>query len=178
MSNKTISNKVFSRLVVQANEADIRGDEVVAANITKQIEKYADTASVRPDNASGYKYSKDELKQDIKDLLWQAATRIFDYYNDTPDGKQVEEVVDFETDSFIEYIENMTSKKVGAFEEPTPGQESSSEEEEDDDEDVTESHFNSMELDEDDEDEDDVVYDEDEEGEEEEEEEEEINDEK
>lgn len=159
MDNKTISNRVFLRLVAQANEADIRGDEIVATNITKQIEKYAQEG-VRPDDA-GYKYSKEELKEDIKDILWKAATRVFDYYNDTPDGKRVEEVVDFEADSFIEYIENMISKKIGPYEEPSPGQI----DDEDDDAVSEESEeFKKFEL-EDDEDEDlddDVVYDEEE----------------
>jgi len=72
MTNRTISNRVFLRLVAQANEADIQGDEVVAENLTKQIEKYAQAEAIRPDE-SEYKYSKEELKSDVKEILWTAA---------------------------------------------------------------------------------------------------------
>ncbi len=121
---KSVSKKIINRLVAEANEADIHGEIKIADAITCQIEKLA----VRDaEQDKEYTYSKEELEEDINSLLWQAVARIFDYYNETIDSRMIDEIVSFETTSFIESIESKMHNKVGAYEEKTPGENSDSE---------------------------------------------------
>lgn len=125
---KSVSRKIINRLVAEANEADIHGEIKIADAITNQIEKLAIRSE---EQDKEYKYSKEELEEDVNSLLWQAVARIFDYYNETVDARTIDEIVSFETDSFIESIESKMHSKVGVYEEKTPGEDS-----EDDVEDV------------------------------------------
>jgi len=118
---KTISKRVLLRLAAQADEADIYGDEKVAFNLTKQIEKYA-SSKTRSDDED-YKYSKEELAEDLGDMFWDAAVRIFDYYDETPDTKQIQEIVDFEMENFLTAVEGLIHKDIGPHEPPSPGEE-------------------------------------------------------
>jgi hypothetical protein len=130
--NKTISKKVFLRLTAQADEADIYCDHTVATALTGQILKYADNMIRDEAEDKEYEYSKEQLVEDVKQLMWDAATRIFDFYDETPDAKNVEEIIDFETDTFLEYFDNLIKKPVGKFEPKTPGEDFTSEEEDED----------------------------------------------
>ena len=118
---KTISNKILLRLAAQANEADIYGDIRTADNLTSQIEKYSQS-KVRS-NDEDYEYAKEELVEDLEKILWEGATRIFDYYDETPDAKQIQEIIDSEVESFLESIENLIHKDIGPNEPEVPGEE-------------------------------------------------------
>jgi hypothetical protein len=126
----TVSKRVFLRLTAQANEADIYGHSEVASNLTSQIVKYAQKVRGK-DEEDEYSYSKDELIEEIKQQLWDSATRIFDYYDETPDAKDVQEIIDFEAGSFIEYIENFINKDTGKYEPKVVGEYDDEEEDED-----------------------------------------------
>jgi hypothetical protein len=123
---RTISNKVFMNMVAQSSEAEIFEDFVVAENLTKQIVKYADLG-VRADNEK-YEYSKEDLCEDVKGLMWDIFGRIADYYNEVPDGREVSEAIDFESENLIESFENLIHGKVGPFEPEVPGEERETEE--------------------------------------------------
>lgn len=118
---RTISNKVLLRLAAQANEADIYGDVKTADNLTKQIQKYAQ-AKVRAGD-DDYEYSKEELVEDMEAIFWDAAVRVFDYYDETPDAKQIEEIVEFAVEDFMSSIEGLIHKNIGPHEPTTPGEE-------------------------------------------------------
>ncbi len=147
---RTISKNILLRLTAQANEADIYNDVKTADHLTKQIEKYADDA-VRADDAK-HTYSKEQLAEDLETAFWDAAVRIFDYYEETPDAKEIQEIVEAQAGSFLETIENMIHKDVGAYEEDVPGEDKVIDKE---------VHETSFDIDQDDEDE----YEEDEEDE-------------
>lgn len=118
---KTISKRVFLRLTAQADEADIYGHSNIASNLTSQVVKYADNVRDLEDNAE-YEYSKDDLIEEVKESLWDCATRVFDYYDETPDARDVQSIIDFETESFISYIESLVRKGVGPFEPKVVGE--------------------------------------------------------
>ena len=119
---RTISKKTLLRLEAQANEADICGANHIADQITHQIEKYATADAVR-DTEDNYEYSKEEMVEDIKKSLWEAATRIFDYYDETPDAREIQDLIDFEADHFVSYFDNLVHKNIGPYEKEVPGQE-------------------------------------------------------
>ena len=114
--SRTISNRILLRLVAQANEADLYGDVPIADKITAQIPE-----EVRPDDAE-YKYSKDELEGDLQELFWKAAIRIFDYYDETPDLREIQEVIDSELESFVDSVESFITKDTGPYEPQMPGE--------------------------------------------------------
>jgi len=123
---KTISKRVFLRLTAQADEADIYGDSNIASSLTSQVVKYAN--KVRDlENNEGYEYSKDDLVEEIKESFWDCATRIFNYYDETPDARDIQNIIDFETESFINYIENLINKDIGPFEPKVVGEDENDE---------------------------------------------------
>lgn len=117
--SRTITNRILLRLVAQANEADIYGDITIADKITAQIQKCS--FDIRADDAK-YEYSKGELEEDLQKLFWEAAVRIFDYYDETPDLREVQDAIDSELESFVNSIESFISKDVGAYEPKMPGE--------------------------------------------------------
>jgi len=119
---RTISKRVFLRLTAQADEADIYGHTDIASNLTSQILKYADDVRDETENED-YVYSKDDMMEEIKDNLWDCASRMFDYYDEIPDARDIQSIIDFEAESFISYIESLVNKDVGPFEPATAGEE-------------------------------------------------------
>jgi hypothetical protein len=117
---KTISNRVFLRLSAQAEEADIYGDKVISANLTNQILKYADNIRSKDEE---FEYKKEDLIEEIKEKLWDSATRVFDYYDETPDAREVQDIIDFESESLISYFESLIHKKIGPYEPKVVGEE-------------------------------------------------------
>lgn len=135
---RTISKNIFIRLAAEANEADLCGDIKTADNVTKQIQKYASN-KVRPDDAE-YSYSKDELMEELEEILWDAAVRVLDYYDQTVDTKQIQEIVEFESKNFVESIENFIHKDIGPNEPKVIGED----EEKNDDREVHEDLFDNQ----------------------------------
>ena len=118
---RTISNKVLLRMAAQADEADVYNDVVVSNHLTNQIEKFAEIG-VRADTEE-YEYSKEDLLEDVKEHLWDIFSRVCDYFEEVPDGKEVEEVLSFEAETLLENLENLIHGNVGAHEVATPGEE-------------------------------------------------------
>ena len=121
MMKRTISHKVLLRLAAQADEADIYNDITTSNHLTDQIEKFAEVG-VRSDDAE-YEYSKDDLLEDIKEHLWDIFSRVCDYYEQVPDGREVEEVLSFEAGTLLENLESLIKGNVGAHEPAVPGEE-------------------------------------------------------
>lgn len=115
---RSISKKVLLRLVAQSDEADICGDYKTAESITKQLTKLA----IRSDDQK-YSYMKDELVADIKEILWEAVTRIMDYYDEVPDAREMDQLVDFEAVNLVDSVEGFIQSNVGKYEEEVPGEE-------------------------------------------------------
>lgn len=165
-------------MAAQADEADVFNDVAVSNHLTNQIQKFADLG-VRVDTED-YKYTKEDLLEDVKEHLWDIFSRVCDYFEEVPDGKEVEEVLSFEAETLLENLENLIHGDVGAHEPVTPGEEEgeelfevsdefvlnldddSEEEDEEDDEDE-EDNPDDVETDDEDEDEDEEEEDSDEE---------------
>jgi len=118
---RSINKKMVLRLAAQANEADLYGSHHIADNLTKVLVKYAEEGKVR-DEDTGYTYSKEELVKDVESLMWDAATRVFDYYDELPDGRNVEEFISAFTNEYMHGIDNVVHNKIGKYEEDTPGE--------------------------------------------------------
>lgn len=117
MEKYSISQNILKRLVAQADEADIHGDFETSRQLTRQI----DSLLVRASDDI-YEYAKDEMEDDVKKCIWDAVLRIMDYYDESPDGRDMQQIVDFTTEQLIQSIENHVTKNIGAFEPTVPGE--------------------------------------------------------
>ena len=118
---RTISKKVLLHMAAQADEADIFNDAVVSNHLTNQIQKFAEIG-VRADDEE-YEYTKEDLLEDVKESLWDIFSRVCDYFEQVPDGKEVEEVLSFEAETLLENLENLIHGDVGPHDVKTPGEE-------------------------------------------------------
>jgi hypothetical protein len=120
---RSITQNMLKRLAAQANEADIYGHVRIADNITTQVGKYVTAAAVREDEEK-YTYEKEELIDDVRDLIWDAATRIFDYFGELPDARDIDLIVEDMADNLVSSLENLVhTEGVGKYEPETPGEE-------------------------------------------------------
>ena len=121
---RTINNRMMVRLAAQANEADLHGNYNVANHLTNVLLKYAENEKIRNEKEEDeYEYSKEELSEDIKDGLWDIATRFFDYYDSLPDARDIEDFVDSFSKDFIRGLDNIVpGEKIGKYEPETPGE--------------------------------------------------------
>jgi hypothetical protein len=119
---RSINKKMMLRLAAQANEADLYGSHRIADNLTQVLTKHAAEGLVR-DEDTGYTYSKEELVKDVESMMWDAATRVFDYYDELPDGRDIEDFISTFTSEYMSGIDNIVHNKVGKHEEETPGEE-------------------------------------------------------
>ncbi|HUU88446.1 MAG TPA: hypothetical protein VMX17_11940 [Candidatus Glassbacteria bacterium] len=119
---RSINKKMMLRLAAQADEADLYGSHHIADNLTYVLKKYAEENNIR-DNDTNYEYNKKELIEDVENMMWDAATRVFDYYDELPDGRDIEDFIETFTNEYMQGLDNIIHSKVGKHEEKTPGEE-------------------------------------------------------
>lgn len=119
---RTIRRSIFNRLYVQADEAEKLGLKSIATNLTNVLEK---TASHVREDESFYSYSSNEFKEDVDQIMWDAAIRIADFY----DIRQIDaEAVNHLLNKFASDLKkeictiHKKSSAVGAFEPTVPGE--------------------------------------------------------
>lgn len=111
------------RLAAQANEADLYKHYKIADRLTNVLVKYSEAGLVRNEKEDEeYEYSKEELLEDIEAILWDATTRVSDYYDELPDGRDLDDFVKTFADEFLAGLDNLTHSKIGKHEKPTPGE--------------------------------------------------------
>lgn len=120
MSDRTITEKYFNRLLAEAEEADLVGNVKIAENITKQLEKTA----FRKDQES-YTYTSSDYKKDVEENLWKIIIRTADFHGVTIDSQKAQEVVDFYADKVSDSIRSIAKIKtpIGSYEPKVPGEE-------------------------------------------------------
>ena len=119
---RTISNRLVLRLLGQANEADIRQNHKLAECLTKQLEKHAHQDLVRGDDAD-YKYSRENLLEDINNSIWDILIRVSDFYDILPDREDIEEVVQDVSNDVLNTFESLfPNNNIGAHEPPVHGE--------------------------------------------------------
>ncbi len=124
MIKRTISKNLLLRLSAQADEAEIYGNTKVAAALTDTITRFAEENAIRGDDEK-YEYRSDDLRKDVRILVWSAAMRVFDYYENLPDARRIDEVVDDLTDTLVAAFENLVDgTDKGKYEPATPGEHS------------------------------------------------------
>lgn len=118
---RTIKKNLLSRILVQAEEAEIQGLTKVAEHLTNQADK--NSSNVR--NAeSFYVYSHDDFKKDIEGQFWNAVIRIADYHDVGLDATELQATIEAAASDFVQDIRGRLGIKtaVGAFEPDVPGE--------------------------------------------------------
>jgi hypothetical protein len=115
---RTISNNLKLRLLAQAEEASFHGLEKVASKLNRQV----NSTPIRKDNEE-YTYSRNELYNDVEDLLWRAAVRTQDYFGKTADANEIGMLVESFADELISSLRNkIGGNVVGPHEPLVPGE--------------------------------------------------------
>jgi len=113
------------RLTAQADEAEIYGHSKIASELTNQIVKCADENLVRGSNEP-YKYTREDLMDDIRKLVWSSGLRVFDYYEHLPDARDINDIVDELTESVVGSFESIVKGvDVGHYEPGVLGEDKS-----------------------------------------------------
>lgn len=122
MIKKTVSKNLLLRLSAQADEAEIYGNTKVASALTDTIVRLAEDEAIR-ESDEGYEYKSKELIEDIRVLVWSAAMRVFDYYENLPDARIIDDVVEDLTDTVVSAFENLVEgTDKGKYEPEVPGE--------------------------------------------------------
>lgn len=121
---RTITENLLNRLIVQAEEAEVRGLSKLAGNLTEQI----NSSSIRKDDAN-YSYSENEFRKDINDQLWSSIVRTADFYGIKRfDAYEMNQLVEKTAEDFVKSIRLHAgiTHGVGAYEPSIPGEEKAS----------------------------------------------------
>jgi hypothetical protein len=118
---RTINKTLYSRLIAQAEEAEIQGLTKIADMILDQTEKNAE--AIRSDEAS-YNYSSEELEADVEKCFWDAAVRVADYHDKSFDAKHLESIIKECSRTLLNELRASLQVEhgVGAFESTVPGE--------------------------------------------------------
>ena len=116
---RSISNNLKKRLIAEASEATFQGFDNMALSIIKQAEE----TPIRNDNEE-YVYSFSELRSDVENLFWSAATRTQDYFGKTANAKEIDNIIQIHADEFLASIRHKIGGDViGPYEPYVPGEE-------------------------------------------------------
>ena len=115
---RTITEKLASRLKVQAKEADLVGLKKLGAHLGKQAE-----AKTRV-TGSSYIYPEADLKKDVEGPLWDAVIRIADYYDCNIDAEFVQNNIEKLAEELVRVISKQAgiNHGVGVYEPTVPGE--------------------------------------------------------
>ena len=119
MIKRSISEGHLLRLQAQLEEA-----KVLKLDVTKPLEtEVAAQSIVRKDN-DFYLYTEAELKNDLRGLLWAAATRVSDYLGVVPDVRDIDAAVDAHAEALFKELSVAANVPdgVGAYEPTVPGE--------------------------------------------------------
>lgn len=117
---KTIKHSMLKRYAAVAQEAEFQRKFALAESLTQQLQRHAQ--HVRSDE-EGYHYSSEELDRDVKDCMWDAITRLADYYQVSLDDEFLEDLASSMASSLKEEFCAHHDVVSGAYEEPLAGEE-------------------------------------------------------
>jgi len=114
-----ISKQMLNRLTAQAEEAEY----LKLNKVSKNLQNIIKDASVR-ENEMLHSFSKDQLENNIENLLWKIALNVSDYFDSTPDAEQVQKLVDLYAAQLFNDFRVLAGSKdgVGAYEPVLPGE--------------------------------------------------------
>lgn len=116
---RTVTKTFLKRVEAQRDEAKLLKLDKVAGNLDHQVEKYAD--NTRQDDEF-YRYSHEDMQQDVERALWSAAMRVQDFYGKVANATEVQELIELFASDLIDSVRHKTGKIVGAYEETVPGE--------------------------------------------------------
>lgn len=116
---RTINERIYKRLVAQAEEAEVQGLTKVASHLTDQIEK----VSVRKDDES-YTYAESDLQSDVESALWSAAVRFSDFHNIVLNASETQDLIEKFANEILSELRASADVQhgVGAYEPTVPGE--------------------------------------------------------
>lgn len=115
---RSITQNLFDRLVVQAEEAENLGLVKTAEAMTTQLEQVL----VRPTKLP-YQYDGLDYRKDLENIFWSALVRSADFHNTSFDAKKASELVDsFVSDFMVEAETQFQVSPIGAYEPSLPGE--------------------------------------------------------
>jgi len=116
---KTITERIYERFQLQADEASKQGLTKIAHNLERQL-----AGSSKRDTEASYVYPASEFKQDMESALWQAVVRCADYYDAPIDAESAQEVVEKYAEDFVRDLRAVARIKadVGAYEQILVGE--------------------------------------------------------
>ena len=115
---RTISKNLKRRLLAQSEEANFRGLEKVAIKLNTQV----NNTPLRQD-FDEYIYSRNDLNNDVEDLLWKAAIRVQDYFGKTAEASMIGDMIDVMATDLISSIRlKIGGDVIGKYEPIVPGE--------------------------------------------------------
>lgn len=115
---RSITQNLFDRLVIQAEEAETLGLVKTAEAVTAQLEQI----TVRP-TTGVYRYANLDYRKDLEGLFWSALVRAADFHNKPFDIKQASDMIDnFVSDFMVESEVQLNVSPIGANEPSLPGE--------------------------------------------------------
>ena len=114
---RTVTNSLKKKILAQAQEAETLGLNKIA----QQLEHSISITSVREDDEE-YTYDRDELKQDVEQLLWSAALRAQDFFGKTADARYAHDLIEDFAEDFIDQLRLKIGGKLGVYENAVAGQ--------------------------------------------------------
>lgn len=120
MIKRGINENHLDRLEAQLEEAKLLKLTKVAESLQDQIDKNKDNIRV----SANYVYTDGDLRKDINDNLWTAATCISDYLGAVPDARNVQKIIDkLASELFDEVcVAANVPDGVGAYDANVPGE--------------------------------------------------------
>jgi hypothetical protein len=101
-----LSEVIYNKIVVQAEEAELLGFTDLSKNINQAVKE----ANVISDNS--YQYSRKELSEDVKCNIWKSALAVIGYHNlNSIDVGRLSEVIDDMADKVSDAIEEKLNVK-------------------------------------------------------------------
>ncbi len=116
---KKFNSVIFNKLLLQAEEAEYQGLNKLATALHTNLKPY-----LNEENSSS-EYSMDEMKQEIYNNLWAAASSIIKYYDvQSVDAIKVHAAIEEMTENMLQNIKNSieVSSTFGPLEPKTPGE--------------------------------------------------------
>lgn len=115
---KKLNEVIYNKLLLQANEAQVRGMKKLASGVLNAI------GPVPEDEALRYNFS--ELQDDVYNGLWKLAAYVMKYHDlESVDATKVHDVLESFAEKLIEQVEQslgVDDTQIGPLEEKIPGE--------------------------------------------------------
>lgn len=120
---RTINEKMFLRLAAQRDEAGLLKMDKLRTHLQNVT---IDVKDAQRENNAGYKYSINELRNDVESQLWHATIRAADYFGAPFDAVKAQKAIEKMANDLIEEVRVIVGNQsgVGPYDVKVPGERS------------------------------------------------------